>query len=309
MLTRQPSGTLTLVPRHPAPTGPVRAQPPTHDHSVIPFVPREPGRPERQFPPAACADPATDLASQRLSAQAGADREAMCVRHMPLVRYVVQSLLRHALSSSVLDYDDLVSYGVEGLIEAIDTFDPSYNVRFSTWAVMHIRTTIQDAIRELDPLPRSLRSRAKEFERVQHDLAHAHGRWPTSEEVARVLRMPLDRYRQLSGTINRVVVSLDQVSDTQDDEGHSWLSTLADDDPETDPEAQVDRIAMREALREALRALPEREHELLTLYYLKGMTMRDIARRLGISESRVSQVHARAVATLRTRMRELLEAA
>ena len=79
-------------------------------------------------------------------------------------------MARHSNASSIVDYDDLVGYGTEGLIQAVDTFNPAYNVRFSTWAVMHIRTTIQDALRTLDPLPRSLRAKGKEIDRVSYEL-------------------------------------------------------------------------------------------------------------------------------------------
>ncbi len=111
-------------------------------------------------------------------------RAAMITTHLPLVRYVAGSMSRHAGASVIVDYDDLVGYGTEGLIEAVDTFNPAYNVRFSTWAVMHIRTTIQDALRSLDPLPRSLRAKSKEIDRVSYDLANRNGYWPKDDEIA-----------------------------------------------------------------------------------------------------------------------------
>src|SRR5713226_2670300 len=106
------------------------------------------------------------------------DREALITHHLPLVRYVAGSMARHSNASTIVDYDDLVGYGTEGLIDAVDSFNPTFNVRFSTWAVMHIRTTIQDALRSLDPLPRSLRTKSKEIDRVQTTLANEHGCWP-----------------------------------------------------------------------------------------------------------------------------------
>ena len=105
-----------------------------------------------------------------------AAREAMISQHLPLVRYVANSMARHAGQSVLLDYDDLLSYGTEGLIAAVDSFDAERGLKFSTWAVMHIRTTIQDALRALDPLPRSLRAKGKEIDRVSATLAHAAGR-------------------------------------------------------------------------------------------------------------------------------------
>src|SRR5437660_4646797 len=133
----------------------------------------------------------------RLTGLETADRESMITHHLPLVRYVAGSMARHASASIIVDYDDLVGYGTEGLIDAVDSFNPQYNVRFSTWAVMHIRTTIQDALRSLDPLPRSLRSKSKEIERAQTSLANKHGQWPADKEVAQELGISLDRLHRL----------------------------------------------------------------------------------------------------------------
>src|SRR6266516_1451071 len=129
----------------------------------------------------------------RLTGLETRDREALITHHLPLVRYVAGSMARHANASSIVDYEDLVGYGTEGLIDAVDSFNPRYNVRFSTWAVMHIRTTIQDALRSLDPLPRSLRDKSKEIERVQTALANDRGEWPADGDVAVQLGIGLDR--------------------------------------------------------------------------------------------------------------------
>jgi RNA polymerase sigma factor for flagellar operon FliA len=254
---------------------------------------------------------AVDTATlMRLTGLETADRDQMITHHLPLVRYVAGSMARHANASTIVDYDDLVGYGTEGLIDAVDSFNPTYNVRFSTWAVMHIRTTIQDALRSLDPLPRSLRTKSKEIERTQTALANERGFWPADSDVAEQLGISVDRLRRLQQDINRTVVSLENATDAGgDDTGTSWLATLAEDDPETDPEARLDNVEMRLILRQAIAALPERERLLLTLYYGQGQSMRTISERLGISESRVSQLHARALKLLRTEMARLLEGA
>jgi RNA polymerase sigma factor for flagellar operon FliA len=237
------------------------------------------------------------------------DRDALIARHLPLVRYVAGSMARHSNASTIVDYDDLVGYGAEGLIDAVDSFNPSYNVRFSTWAVMHIRTTIQDALRSLDPLPRSLRSKSKEIERTQSELANERGCWPADDEVAQHLGIPVEKLRRLQQDINRSEVSLENVTDGAGDEpGTSWLASLADTDPEMDPEARLDNIETRLLLRQAVEAIPERERYVVTLYYGQNESMRTISERLEISESRVSQLHARALRLLRTRMDFMLEA-
>jgi RNA polymerase sigma factor for flagellar operon FliA len=246
----------------------------------------------------------------RLTGIETSDRDALITHHLPLVRYVAGSMARHSNASTIVDYDDLVGYGTEGLIDAVDSFNPGYNVRFSTWAVMHIRTTIQDALRSLDPLPRSLRSKSKEIDRAQSTLANERGCWPADCDVAEQLGISVDKLRRLQQDINRSEVSLENVTDSGGDEpGTSWLASLAETDPEMDPEARLDNIEMRLIVRQAVAAMPERERLVLTLYYGRNESMRTISERLTISESRVSQLHARALRLLRVQMTYLLEGA
>ncbi len=234
-------------------------------------------------------------------------REAMITKHIPLVRYVAGSMSRHSNASAIVDYDDLVGYGTEGLIEAVDTFNPAFNVRFSTWAVMHIRTTIQDAMRTLDPLPRSLRSKGKEIDRVSYDLANRNGFWPKDDQIAAELGVPVQKVRTTMQDIHHIVVSLDNVEDSHgEDGGYSWLSSLADHDPETDPEASLDTSETHLMLLDAVDELPEREATVIQMYYRKGQAMRTIADHLGVSESRVSQLHARALKMLRQALNDAL---
>lgn len=230
----------------------------------------------------------------------GESRADTIVRHIPLVRYVVGSMARHAGTSPIVDYEDLIGYGVEGLIQAVDTFDPTYNVKFSTWAVMHIRTTIQDELRKLDPLPRSLRAKSTEIERVSADLAHRNGYWPRDTEVAAALGVPVQRLRATIQDISKVCISLDSVEDAHgDDLGYSWLSSLADDDPEADPVIALDQAETKALVADAVALLPERERRVIVAYYRGNCSMREIAQQLGVSESRISQLHARALKLLR----------
>ncbi|MHB8574439.1 MAG: sigma-70 family RNA polymerase sigma factor, partial [Dehalococcoidia bacterium] len=242
-----------------------------------------------------------------------AARGAMITQHMPLVRYVANSMSRHAGQSVLLDYDDLLSYGTEGLIAAVDTFDAGRGLKFSTWAVMHIRTTIQDALRTLDPLPRSLRAKGKEIDKVSAALAHERGQWPAVTEVAAALGQSLDVLRKTMADLGQTVVSLEQADDGRngastsgDDNGFSLLNLLADDDPETSPEAKLDQTEMSRLLAEAIASLPPREEVLVNAHYCEGESMRAISKMLGISESRVSQLHARAVRLLREHLNRAL---
>jgi len=263
--------------------------------------------------PAASAPRRARRALDALSPQERAAREAMIARHLPLVRYVANAMARHAGQSVLLDYDDLLSYGTEGLIAAVDTFEEERGLKFSTWAVMHIRTTIQDALRTLDPLPRSLRAKGKEIDRVAATLAHASGRWPELTEIAAALGQPLDQLRRTLQDLGHTLVSLEQVDDghngastSGDDNGFSLLNLLADEDPEGDPAERLDRRELSRLLRDAIAALPPREEILIDAHYRRGQSMREVARLLGISESRVSQLHARAIRLLREHLEHAL---
>jgi RNA polymerase sigma factor for flagellar operon FliA len=236
----------------------------------------------------------------------------MITQHLSLVRYVANSMARHAGQSVLLDYDDLLSYGTEGLIAAVDSFNADRGLKFSTWAVMHIRTTIQDALRTLDPLSRSLRTKGKEIDRVAAELAHVHGAWPESAEIAAALGQPVEALRRTMQVIGRSVVSLEQVSEghnggaSGDDGGFCLLDLLADDDPETSPEESLERQELARLVNEAVAALPPREALIVDALYRRGQSMRDIRQLLGISESRVSQVHSRAIRLLRAHLQQAL---
>ena len=226
---------------------------------------------------------------------------------MPLVRYVAGSMAQRAAVSPIVDYDDLVGYGTEGLLHAITTFNPAAGVKFSTWAVMHIRTTIQDALRELDPLPRSVRTRAKDITRVSSDLANRQGAWPSAEQVAAELDLPVEQVRTTLHDLSRTTVSLDYVDDSGEDSSASWMASLADEDQETDPAAALDASQTTIMLREAVDQLPEREARIIRGYYREGRNMRDIAKELGVSESRISQLHSQALRRLRALLTDAVD--
>lgn len=242
-----------------------------------------------------------------LSSEEKLAREQLIADNLPLVRYVASAMARHAGQSVLLDFDDITSYGIEGLIDAADSFDEGRGLKFSTWAVMHIRTTIQDALRTLDPLSRSLRARGREIDRVSSELAHAGGVWPELSEVAAALDQPLAVLRRIMQDLGQVTVSLEQTEDGRGGAGDSspgLLGVLADDDPAVSPEETLDRRELSRLLADAIAALPPREEVLIDAHYRRGQSMRTISGMLGISESRVSQLHARAVKLLREYMEQ-----
>lgn len=224
-------------------------------------------------------------------------RERLILQYAPLVKYVIGRL---AMSlPAVLDYEDILSYGTIGLIEAVERFEHDKGVKFETYAISRVRGSIIDALRSLDRLPRSVRQKAREADAAVSRLTHELGRDPSDQEVADALGLPLDRYLHDLVDASWVTVSLDTVGYAEDD-GPAELP-VADPDAE-DASAGLERQELIGDLTTAIRDLPDREQLILSLYYKDELTMREISKVLGVSESRVCQLHARALARLRGRL-------
>lgn len=229
-----------------------------------------------------------------------AGRDAAIQQFAPLVKYVVGRLAIGL--PSVLDYEDILSYGTVGLIEALDRYDVSKGVKFETYAISRIRGSIIDALRALDRLPRSVRQKAKKLDQLQTSMTIELGREPTKPELAEAMGMSMEQYSQTLVDCSWVTVSLDGLLD-RDEQGEGSSSTELPANPdEEDFTRRLERKQTREALAGAIRLLPERELLIVSLYYKEEMTMREIAQVLDISESRVCQLHARALSRLRARM-------
>jgi RNA polymerase sigma factor for flagellar operon FliA len=199
---------------------------------------------------------------------------------------------------------DLISYGLGGLIAAIERFDPRRDIRFETYAMARIRGAIIDELRTLDWVPRSVRARAREFERVNTKLEARLHRAPTDEEMASELEISLEELQDtLLAITNSTIVALDELWTVSDSTGDqvSLLDTLADDAAE-DPQALVERSGFRDRVADAIVALPEREKMVIALYYYENLTLREIGEILGVTESRVSQLHTKAVLRLRSKL-------
>lgn len=221
-------------------------------------------------------------------------RERLIVQHTPLVKYVIGRLAIHL--PQVIDYEDVLSYGTLGLIQALDRFDHSRGVKFQSYAVMRIRGAILDALRSLRGLPQSVTDKAKRLQRATIDLEQTLGRPPTDDELAKSLEItPSELNRQMADA-SWVTVSLDSILEAQSD-GH--LGALTSRNRDDDVAGTVERAETIEELSEALQALDERERLILSLYYHEELTMREIGQVLEISEGRVCQLHARALHKLR----------
>jgi len=231
-------------------------------------------------------------------------RERLVVAYSPLVKYVA-GRLASGLPTHV-EAADLISYGLIGLISAIERFEPDRDIKFETYAVPRIKGAIIDELRALDWVPRSVRARAREIERANVRLEHRLHRAPTDDEMAAELEItPEDFHDALIQISNSTIAALDElwtVSDTSGDQV-SLLDTLQD--PEApDPAEVMDESELEDRVADAIARLPEREKLVIALYYYENLTLREIGEVLDVTESRISQLHTKAVLRLRSRLGE-----
>jgi len=229
-------------------------------------------------------------------------RDELIIEYSPLVRQVAARV--GAGLPSQVEHADLISYGVFGLIDAIDKYDPDRPVKFETYAISRIRGAIIDELRSLDWIPRSIRSRAREVERAHAQLEAKLHRAPTDAEMAEFLQVTPKEYRT---TINRLsnvnMIALDEVTASGSDrtEAMTLLDTLHDSSA-LDPARSMESEETQFLLARAIDQLGEREKFVLTLYYFENMTLAEIGEVLGVTESRISQMHSKAVTQLRARL-------
>lgn len=228
-------------------------------------------------------------------------REEAILCFIPLVHYVLGRLGFKA--NSEMDHDDLLSQGVVGLIEAVDNYDLSYGTKFSTYAVPRIRGKILDYLRTRDWLPRSARNRVKAVQRAMHDLRNQYQRSPTDEEIAQHLGLKLAEVHQALTYANLVIVSLDSFVPWLEEDGETYDEFIPGDEKQ-DPANLYDEKSLKQRLGKAIRRLDEREQLILSLYYHEELTMREIGEVLGISESRICQLHARSILEIKAIIQE-----
>ena len=228
-------------------------------------------------------------------------RERLVVAYSPLVKFIA-GRMASSLPSHV-DEGDLVSYGLLGLISAIDRYDPERDIKFETYAIARIRGSIIDELRALDWVPRSVRSRAREIERAIRELESKLGRAPNDEEIATKVGITPDELEESLTDISRSsIAALDELWSTSGDGDQVSLLDTLEDEGSSQPAEALDETEVREALAEAISRLPEREKLVVTLYYYEELTLREIGEVLGVTESRVSQLHTKAILRLRSRL-------
>jgi RNA polymerase sigma factor for flagellar operon FliA len=234
-----------------------------------------------------------------------AARERLVVAYSPLVKFVAGRL--GAGLPSHVDDADLISYGLMGLIGAIERFEPERRIKFETFAMTRIRGAIIDELRSLDWVPRSVRARAREIEAAQSKLEHELQRAPTEAELAAKLGLSEDELQSsLLEIANSSVYALDELWTISDASGDqvSLLDTISDPRAD-DPQESLASTEIKDRLTEAVASLPEREQLVVALYYYENLTLREIGEVLGVTESRVSQLHTKAVMRLKFALQEV----
>ncbi|HLF68498.1 MAG TPA: RNA polymerase sigma factor WhiG [Gaiellaceae bacterium] len=228
-------------------------------------------------------------------------RDRLILTYAPLVKFVAGRV--GASLPSHVDEQDLVSYGLLGLIGAIERFDPGREIKFETFAMARIRGAIIDELRSLDWVPRSVRTRAREIERAIAALEKEYLRAPTDEEIARKLGVTGPELEESLHEIARSsIAALDELwSPTGSGDQIALIDTI-EDESGPDPELSLEQGEVREALAEAISDLPEREKLVVTLYYYEELTLREIGEVLGVTESRVSQLHTKAILRLKAHL-------
>lgn len=228
-------------------------------------------------------------------------REEIVKRYLYLVKYVA-GRVAIGLPPNV-EFNDLVSYGILGLFDAIDKYDVSQGNKFETYAVSRIRGSIMDELRKLDWAPRLLRKKAREIEKKTRELEEKLGRIPQEEDLARGLKISVDELNTIYSELNSTTfLSLDEV--WQNDDGNKPISRLQtiEDPLLTNQFNFVHQNEVKELLANAIDELPEREKLVVVLYYYENLTLREIGEVLNVSESRVCQIHTKVVLRLRAHL-------
>jgi RNA polymerase sigma factor for flagellar operon FliA len=231
------------------------------------------------------------------------ERERILLEQLPQVRYLARRV--HERLPRHVPLDDLVHAGVIGLIDALNKFDPSKHVQFSSYAKFRIRGAILDSLREMDWGPRELRRKARRIEEAHRKLSLALNRAPSESEMAAELSLELKEFQLLLGELDGLEVGSLRVESPWDGKEEDLCDYLPNA-PEDTPFFRCLRTEMKELLARVIAELPHKEQQVLSLYYFEELTMKEVGAVLGIGESRVSQVHSLAVVRLRARLEQLM---
>ena len=234
--------------------------------------------------------------------EARALRDRLVVNYSPLVKYVAGRI--SGRMTGPLDQEDVISSGLFGLLNAVETYDPERRTKFESYAISKIRWSILDELRKLDPLSRRARLRAHQTERARDELVQKLGRAPTESELVRRLGISITEHRAFLDQYARAHVrSLESRLECQESPG-GGLHDLIGDHSATDPESAAEVAEVRARLVRAIQDLGEQERVVTTFYYYEGLTLREIGRALNLTEGRISQILHRALMRLRHSLSE-----
>lgn len=235
-------------------------------------------------------------------------KQEMIMRHMPLVAFVVSRMSTDNQKTLGLDREDAIAYGIEGLIQAVDAFDEERGTSFASFAVRRIRGSILDAIRKMDPLPRSVRKNTREVEAASQELAASLGRWPTPKEISFRMGITQDQLDDIQRHASSKFISLEHALQDRGSENGASFDPV-DEDELGDPAKAADHTASLELLDSAMHRLNARDRAILKLRYTESKPFHEIGALMGLSESRVCQLHKRILSTLRRQINAQLEVA
>ncbi|MDR2661444.1 MAG: RNA polymerase sigma factor WhiG [Treponema sp.] len=228
-------------------------------------------------------------------------REMFIKQYAPLVKYVAGKVAIGMPHN--VEFDDLVGFGVFGLLDAIDKFDPEKNVKFKTYAVTRIRGAIFDELRSIDWVPRSVRQKTREVEDAIGSLEAQLGRTATDQEIARSLGMDEGEYLKTMQRISSTsVLSLSDVWFSGDENDKVSIGDSIESPSSLNPDVIVEKEEIRRVIVNAINDLPEKEKKILVLYYYEDLTLKEIGQVLEVTESRVSQLHTKAILHLRSKL-------
>jgi len=228
---------------------------------------------------------------------AGVNSEQLLLEQLPQVKYIARRI--HERLPQHVPFDDLLHAGIVGLIDAMHKFDASKNVRFASYAKFRIRGAILDSLRDMDWSPRDLRRKARRLQATMQKLQTELGRSASEPELAQAMAMTLEEFQHMVDEIRGLEVGSLQIESLEDGRETDLGETLPGP-PDQDPLTLCMKGERRQLLAEAVRQLPEREQQVLALYYQEELTMKEVGAVLGVGESRVSQIHSVAVARLRS---------
>jgi len=231
-------------------------------------------------------------------------RDAFIRQYAPLVKYVAGKVA--ASMPNTVEFEDLVGFGVFGLLDAIEKFDPDKNVKFKTYAVTRIRGAIFDELRSIDWVPRSVRQKTKEIEDAVVNLEAKLGRPASDQEIASSLGVTEDDFMKTMLKISSTsVLSLNDVWYSGDEADKISIGESIESPSSMNPDATVEREEVKRVIVQALSELPEKEKKVLVLYYYEDLTLKEIGQVLDVTESRVSQLHTKAILRLRAKLTNL----